>query len=385
MANNLQQFGHDIHFLLYEGTTQDYVESALFWGGDYFHPVFPEKKRAGLRHKHKVRKFLLTSLKSICPLGLYLLLKRLKTKPVNPKNIDSWFDMTIVKPIVDVVNHLNPDIVLVEYTYKSKIFEYIPSSICKVLDTHDKLADRHALYSKMGLNPEWISASQEAEAIGLNRADYVIAITEEEAIYFRQITKKPVVVIGHNVKMHPSPQSHKDVGKVITFIGAQNAINLSAVKFMLNEVMPLVYQKAPDVGFQIAGGVTNDIDPEWVQPELIKLIPNANLESLYANTSVVVNPALCGTGLRIKTIEALAYSQAVVTTSAGASGLLHGAGNAFLLADDAGAFAHAIVSLLLNKDKRTALKKKAQQFVAEYNENVLRNTESVFGRVGKER
>ena len=46
-----------------------------------------------------------------------------------------------------------------------------------------------------------------------------------------------------------------------------------------------------------------------------------NIEKEYAEATVVINPAWIGTGLKIKTVEALARGKALVTTPKGIEGL----------------------------------------------------------------
>jgi glycosyltransferase involved in cell wall biosynthesis len=66
-----------------------------------------------------------------------------------------------------------------------------------------------------------------------------------------------------------------------------------------------------------------------------------------------------GTGLKIKTVEALALGKAVVTTSCGAEGLERGTGSAFIVADDMRQLAREVVELLQNPTRRLSLESTA--------------------------
>jgi glycosyltransferase involved in cell wall biosynthesis len=71
-----------------------------------------------------------------------------------------------------------------------------------------------------------------------------------------------------------------------------------------------------------------------------------DLSAAYARAAVVVNPRRFGTGLSIKSIEALACGRPLVATAAGATGLEDAAGGAFLLREDPGEFAEAVLQVL---------------------------------------
>jgi spore maturation protein CgeB len=78
-----------------------------------------------------------------------------------------------------------------------------------------------------------------------------------------------------------------------------------------------------------------------------------------------------GTGLKIKTIEALGLGRATVTSPAGASGLEGAAGDAFMVAHDAAEFADQVVRLLADPPARRALAARAIAFARSWNEACL--------------
>lgn len=65
----------------------------------------------------------------------------------------------------------------------------------------------------------------------------------------------------------------------------------------------------------------------------------------YERAHVVVVPVFEGSGTRLKLVEAVGYGRPVVSTRLGAEGLPLSAGSHYLQADDAGAFAQALVDL----------------------------------------
>jgi len=72
-----------------------------------------------------------------------------------------------------------------------------------------------------------------------------------------------------------------------------------------------------------------------------------NLKSIYDLSDIVINPLTIGTGLKIKSIEALGFSKALISTSVGADGLENGINSAFLLATMQMNFAMYLIQLFL--------------------------------------
>ena len=82
---------------------------------------------------------------------------------------------------------------------------------------------------------------------------------------------------------------------------------------------------------------------------------------------VAIIPLLAGSGMRIKLIEYMAMKQATVSTIIGAEGVNLSANKEVLLADQAEAFAAAIILLLDNKMERENMAEAAlKKFKEEY-------------------
>jgi glycosyltransferase involved in cell wall biosynthesis len=84
-----------------------------------------------------------------------------------------------------------------------------------------------------------------------------------------------------------------------------------------------------------------------------------SLAAAYADATLVINPAPFGTGLAIKTIEALSYGKPVVATPAGIRGLKADFQGAFLLAETPDTFVEHVLELLENGAARSAMSHKA--------------------------
>ncbi len=72
----------------------------------------------------------------------------------------------------------------------------------------------------------------------------------------------------------------------------------------------------------------------------------ADLSSLLAECALLVVPLFAGGGMRVKIVDGWGWGLPMVSTTVGAEGLAYTAGEELLVADDAPAFAAAVVRLL---------------------------------------
>jgi polysaccharide biosynthesis protein PslH len=119
------------------------------------------------------------------------------------------------------------------------------------------------------------------------------------------------------------------------------APNREALTFLLDEVMPRTWERAPDLRLTVAGrGLDAPAADERVR--FAGFVPS--LEPLYREASCAVVPLLSGGGSPLKFVEALAHALPVVATPRAAAGLDVRAGEHFLEGRDAGAFAAALAA-----------------------------------------
>jgi hypothetical protein len=131
------------------------------------------------------------------------------------------------------------------------------------------------------------------------------------------------------------------------FIGGESPFNVEAVLFFCREVLPLIREHRPGFKFLIAGGIGAPlacIGSTWPGVEVCGYLPDAR--SFYQQVRLVVVPLLSGTGVSIKTQEALDSGKHVVSTSVGARGLASCRGHTRLsIADKAEDFARQVLAL----------------------------------------
>lgn len=124
--------------------------------------------------------------------------------------------------------------------------------------------------------------------------------------------------------------------------------NVEAVAWLLQAVWPLVHARLPAAGLLLAGYAPNDRVRALVAAAtgVTLLADPPDVWTLYASARVLVNPARTGSGVNIKSVEMLHFDRPVVSTSVGVGGLPTDIRAQFLVADDAQAFADALMAAM---------------------------------------
>ena len=277
--------------------------------------------------------------------------------------VDMWYDAGIDRHVAEVARAVRFDTVLVEYIFFSRVLDLFPPTVRKLVDTIDVFSDRHQTMRQAGLPANWYSTTPAGEAQALRRADVVLAITEADRRHFSGLVNRQVSVVSHIVPLSLPAPSTTSRGKLL-FVGSANPMNAQAVQYFVQEILPIVRQEQPDVVLSVAGRVC---DLLGACDDCIKLGEVTSMHQAYLDADVVINPMRFGTGLSVKTIEALGQSKPVVATSAGARGLDSGGGQVFLVADTPDAFAASVLKILADSHQSTRLSHKAYEYASNWN------------------
>lgn len=300
----------------------------------------------------------------------------LKIYPI-PYLIDDAFPNGLDDFVAKLHSREHFDYVIVEYVYMSKALTKLGDGVIKILDTHDILAGRAMMYYNMGTKPKTFYTNKREERKGLMRADYVLAIQKDEAKYFHQLVhgKRKVLTIGNYFETTQSAGENKE--KKVLFVGSNNDPNREALNYFLRDIWKAVQRRVPDAQFLIAGDVSSSVNDS---KDYTKVGFVEDLADVYREARVVVNPMLSGTGLPIKSIEAMAFGKPMVMTESGARGL-YKAGKepkAFLLARNTQDFVDKLVLLLTNDDIADEVQKRCCKFVERYNDKILETLKCII-------
>ncbi len=227
--------------------------------------------------------------------------------------LDDWGFDAATSAAADLCTRWRIDAVWVNYVWCSFVLEAVPADIPTVIDTHDIFADRHKVLAKTGVEKSFFYTRLAEEKRGLQRADHVIAIQDTEADLFR--TKHGLtsaVTIGH--LMHPAERRAPRAPKgplSVGYLASDNPINRKAFED-LDRCLRTAGAYTDQIDWQIAGPLC---DHEMVhQSDFRPLGLVEDLAGFYSDMDVVINPHIGGTGLKIKSVEALMHRCPLVAT-----------------------------------------------------------------------
>ena len=283
LCRTLQQRGYQIHFVYggIEGLTEA-QETAMraAWEHVYIVPHAPGPRKQSHRKHHL---------------------------------IDDWY----VPAVTDITNRIlaiwKIDYCVANYVWFSQWFENVPAGIPKYLDTHDMFANRHKSLKKAGIHGNWYSTTPKEEAKAFNRADVVLAIQDSEAVHFQKATTRRVETLGHYLPQNfltikkPAASGKLKVG----YLASGNPINQHSLHYFIRALKnhPALLDSC---SFYLAGAICASDTAEGSPFEKLGFIESP--KAFYRDMDVILNPNLGGTGLKIKSVEALSFGKPLVAT-----------------------------------------------------------------------
>ena len=154
--------------------------------------------------------------------------------------------------------------------------------------------------------------------------------------------------------------------------------NEQGVMWFLKKVWPRVLSAQPNVKFHLAGKGLSKTDPRFFQTGIVNHGEVDDAEVFMQSRGIMIVPIQAGSGIRIKSLEAMALGVPVVSTSIGAQGLSVESGTQMIIADDPEGFADGIIQLLLNPAASQEITQQARAYVEQHH-NLKRNTAELLG------
>ena len=154
--------------------------------------------------------------------------------------------------------------------------------------------------------------------------------------------------------------------------------NEQGVMWFLKKVWPRVLSAQPNVKFHLAGKGLSKTDPRFFQTGIVNHGEVDDAEVFMQSRGIMIVPIQAGSGIRIKSLEAMALGVPVVSTSIGAQGLTVESGKQMIIADDPEGFADGIIQLLLNPAASQEITQQARAYVEQHH-NLKRNTAELLG------
>ena len=264
-----------------------------------------------------------------------------------------------------------PDVVVFDFPHAA-VLAPAPFTVPALCFTHNveaEIYERHARVAKGPMRLVWPNQArkmQRFEGETLRRFDRVIAVSRRDAAALAaRFGLNCVNPIDTGVDLEffqqiPPPT----VSGTVVFTGVMDSpSNIDGIRFLMNEVWPLLMKTHPRARALIIGRNP----PETLKAAAPKSFTFTgtvdDIRPHFAQGDLAVIPLNVGSGTRIKAFEAMAMGRPVVSTTIGVEGLDVLDGQHLLIADDAPAFAAAIARLLNDKALRSILARNAHALV----------------------
>lgn len=267
-----------------------------------------------------------------------------------------------------LVEHGGYDALLVEYIWYAYLAEAVDRRHTRTfLDLHDIFHRRVEAFARFGRVPDK-TVTREEELAVYRQFDCLLAIQPVELSWLRaELPGQRVLLAMHPVAVAPAapgsaitaPATPPGGRLRLAYFASFGDVNLDAIEWFLAKVWD--ESLARDFELRIHGAICASVRTR--APGVVVAGEVADPAEVYRNADVVINPARFGTGLKIKTVEALAHGVPVLTTSVGAEGIDPGPEPVLRVADDAAGLRREL-QRLKDPSLRAALARAGREYVA---------------------
>lgn len=261
-----------------------------------------------------------------------------------------WFRWEDAKYFNKIINENNYDFINMHYIQCSELLNYgtkIPTKT-KLIYTQQDSWFTQCFFRDRNISKMFDEAKFEFEA--MKKFDVVTSISNDEKLFYEKFfNNQKFYFLPHFLKLNLLPNTTKDID--VLFLAHNNPYNLEAALWLAKNVVP---QLPNDIKLTICGKVWEEIDKLsekekslFINVTRINFAPNLN--DLYARTKIAVVPMFGGTGMKIKTIDALSRGIPVIATPLGVDGFPDKNENGCIVTDNPNEFTKNVIELVYNE------------------------------------
>jgi O-antigen biosynthesis protein len=232
--------------------------------------------------------------------------------------------------------------------YEALVRRYAPQAILlfDTVDLHFLREQRAAELAGSDAMRQQAENSRRSELDLIERADISFVVSAHEQALLRQLLPASRVELLSNIhEVHGCHRPHAERYDLVFIGGHAHPPNSDAIRWIAREILPRIRQSIPDIRLHVLGDVPDAMRHELASPglELHGRVPELGpwLESCIASLA----PLRFGAGVKGKVNMAMSHGLPVVATRLAAEGMQLTDGRDVLLAEDADAFASAVLRL----------------------------------------
>lgn len=229
--------------------------------------------------------------------------------------LDDWCHEHVVDAVETLQSHRRYDAVIANYVWMSRCLLDLTDAM-RIIDTHDMFGDRHRLSIENGLEPNWYFTRPSEEAKGFDRADLVIGIQPRETANIASRTTAETMTVGHPMPAWYLTNADSEAkAAMFGYFASGNPWNVRSVKSFDRALSAASYA----CDWAVAGTICKaPLDLE-THPFHFGVVRSP--EDFYRHVDCCINPMTGGTGLKIKSIEAMAYGRPIIGSAHAFDGL----------------------------------------------------------------
>ena len=260
------------------------------------------------------------------------------------------------------------DLIISESPYAAMELDKVKTDCTKVLRSHnveaniwENLSDK-APFPKKQLYRVLASRIRKREQKIWKAFDGILSISSEDSQYIQSFNPYLLDLLP-TVSKFPDKGEH---GHRISFLGSMDwEPNIEAVKEIKEQIWPLANRRNPELEFHLAG--KREGEEDWSDPDIrfsdLGMVKSA--DEFLQSCKIMLVPLRSGSGLKIKTLEAMAHGIVVIGTPLAFDGIegedeLH-----FVIANSPIEFHDRLYELLENEERHDRISREAIALVKE--------------------
>ena len=248
---------------------------------------------------------------------------RVGQRPQNGQShmLDEWWDEDFGTWLTAISRKRAIDVVVAHNVWLSKALTLFPPATVKLLDAHDIFHLRRSVDPVAAA--EFFDPSAEVEWFGLSRADLVLAIQESETERMLGHVKAAVRFLPYAAPDTPASPPATDYlfpDRVrFGFIGNGSLFNRRALAEIVQALRKRLALDPAPLELVLAGSVSDCLpDGEIAALSLGRVKDEAEF---YDACDIVLSPIFVGTGMKVKSVDALAQGKPTLFSAHAAEGL----------------------------------------------------------------
>lgn len=287
-----------------------------------------------------------------------------------PLQVGYFYNAASARAIRKVIEESKPDHIFCQLIRVAEYVKNVP--IKKTLDYQDvfsKGVERRLstapFYLKPFLRIEY-NRLQNYEREAFETFDNKIIISKPDRDLIPHPDREKIVVVANGVDTEFFQPIDRKKDYDLVFTGNMGyPPNINAAEYLVNEILPFVFRKRPDLKVLIAGASPHLKVQALRSAQITVSGWVADMRESYAVSRIFIAPMQIGTGLQNKILEAMAMKIPCITSPLAFQALNARDGEEILVADTPQSYANHILTLLDNPEKADQIAKKGLTFVHE--------------------